>query len=120
MTWRDLIGWAEWAVILVGGLLVLRQIAKLVYRRKVTRPFQMVRVKRRRFVPAFMEVYRTCGDCGKPSRLAVNPEDFEDVLAGDLPPSRCEPCRAVWLATCPLLNRPGLAVGARKPVDPAL
>lgn len=97
--WQHLVGYAVWAVILGGGLLVIRLIARFVYRRPVTKPFQLVLGKWHRWLPGSFEIYRTCSDCGGPSRMAVNPDDFVDLLAGDLPPSRCGPCRTAWLKT---------------------
>lgn len=99
-----LIGYTVWVVFLGAGWLLLRLVARLVYRRRVTAPFQMGLARRWRWAPAVLAVYRTCGDCGRPARLAVE-EDFAEVLAGDLVPSRCKRCQAAWLAAHPLLTR---------------
>lgn len=99
-----LIGYTVWVVFLGAGWLLMILAGKLLYRRRVTAPFQVWRAKWWRWVPAVMTVYRTCGDCGEPSRLAVE-EDFADALAGDLVPSRCKGCQAAWLAAHPLLTR---------------
>lgn len=99
-----LIGLGVWVVFLAAGWVLLGLAGKLLHRRRVTAPFQVWRATWWRWCPAVLTVYRTCGDCGEPSRLAVE-EDFEDALAGDLVPSRCKGCRAIWLAANPLFTR---------------